>query len=199
MNPDNITPPQPQSQLPAHHVSNSTKIVMLLLGIALIATLSYFTWYVGGETDTAEEVAPSVKEKTEQVATSTDTVDCGDKAYAFKLTFGDKWEGKKVKEVTPTYALVTCYFEMPTTSTDSVWTTAATDHSAGYASVFAVSVYTPAQWAAAQEEANKPTELGHTDNYYWGWAPAQALPDDLQTSKIADDVKNVVATFKAAE
>lgn len=95
MNPDNITPPQPQ--LPAHHVTNSMKIVMLLLGLALIATLGYFTWFVGAEQEVTEEVAPSVKDKTEEAATT----DCpvataSQKAYesvnlGFCFTYPDSW------------------------------------------------------------------------------------------------------------
>lgn len=74
MNPDNITPPQ-QPQLPAHHVTNSMKVVMLLLGIVLVITLGYFTWFVGSEQEATEEVAPSVKDETEETATTETTTD----------------------------------------------------------------------------------------------------------------------------
>lgn len=80
MNPDSITPQQPQ--LPPHHVSNSMKIVMLLLGLALITTLGYFTWFVGSEQEATEEVAPSVKDKTEETAKKET---CADAAAGFKL------------------------------------------------------------------------------------------------------------------
>lgn len=177
------------------HATTSLKVVLLVFAVVLVGALAYLVQATYSQPEEATEVAPSVKDKTEEVATAK-AVQCGDDAYAYQLTFSDDWKGYKVKEVTPTYALVTCYFEMPTTSAETTWTATSTDHSAGYASVFAVSVYTPAQWTAAQEEANKPTKLGENANYVWGYSPAQALPEDLQTSKIADEVKTVVATFK---
>jgi hypothetical protein len=94
----------------------------------------------------------------------------------------------------PGYAIVTCYFNMPTTSTDSVWATASTSNYAKYGSIFAVSVYTPAQWTESQAEANKPTKLGENSNYVWGWNQSQALPSDLSAAYA--DAKNVVATFQ---
>lgn len=179
------------------HASTSLKVVLLIFVITLVAALGYLVWAFMSDPDTTDYSAANVKKQAGQ--SEAKAVACGDEdKYGFELTFGAMWTGYKIKEVTPTYALVTCYFTMPTTSTDTVWTTAAIDHAASYASVFAVSVYTPAQWTASQEEANKPTELGHNTSYYWGWAPAQALPDDLQTKKIADDVAVVVATFKIA-
>ncbi len=177
------------------HATTSLKVVLLVFALVLVGALAYLVQATYSQTEDNVEVAPSVKDKTEENATAK-AVQCGDDAYAYQLTFSDDWSGYKVNEVTPTYALVTCYFEMPTTSIETTWTAASTDHSAGYASVFAVSVYTPAQWTAAQEEANKPTKLGENANYVWGYSPAQALPEDLQTSKIADEVKTVVATFK---
>jgi hypothetical protein len=176
------------------HATTSLKVVLLVFALVLVGALAYLIQATYSQTEETAEVAPSVKDKTEAVTDN--TVECGDKAYTYELTLSDDWKGYKVKEVTPTYALVTCYFEMPTTSAETTWTAASTDHSAGYASIFAVSVYTPAQWTAAQEETNKPTKLGETAEYVWGYSPAQALPDDLQASKIADEVKNVVATFK---
>ncbi len=67
MNPDTITPAQ-KPPLPNHHVSNTTKLLLLILGLTIVTTLGYFTWYVGGEQQLVEETAPVVKDKTEQVA-----------------------------------------------------------------------------------------------------------------------------------
>lgn len=52
------------------------KLLMLLMGVALVATLGYFTWYVGGEQSTTDEAAPSVIEKTEETAESTSVTTC---------------------------------------------------------------------------------------------------------------------------
>ncbi len=186
------------------HATTSMKVLLLIFSLVVIGALSYMVMMNNRETDTTDYSSPQVKkeaamneaEETDATAAVT-AVDCGDKAYAFSLTFGNLWNGYKIKKVTPDDALVTCYFTMPTTSTDKVWATATADHDGKYASLFAVSVYTPTQWTAAQAEANKPAELGHNTAYYWGWAPAQAYPDDLAT--VAADAKNVVGTFEIVE
>jgi len=181
------------------HASISLKIVLLIFAVVLVAALGYLVWQQNHAADTTDNSAPSVKKTA--TTTKTDTtaataVACGNQAYAFSLTFGNLWTGYKIKEVTSSDAIITCYFELPTTSSDAVWTTAAIDHDAKYASLFAVSVYTPTQWTAAQAEANKPTKLGENTNYVWGWSPAQAYPDNFATASA--DVKNVVATFAIA-
>jgi hypothetical protein len=188
---------------PSEHASVSLKVVLLVFSLVLIGTLGYLVWDANNTPSTSNaDPVPVAKQK--KVETSSPAaLECGDTAkYGFSMTFGDKWNGYKIKQVLqkdmdpqPGYALVTCYFQMPTLSTEEVWTTASVDHDAKYASLFAVSVYTPAQWLASQEEANKPTKLGETTDYVWGWSQAQALPQDLQDSKISDDIKNVVATF----
>lgn len=79
MNPDSIQPSSPQ--LPSHHASPGLKWVLLLFGIALVATLGYFTWYVGNEqTDPTQESAPSVIDDAtgEDDATSTSQADSCD-------------------------------------------------------------------------------------------------------------------------
>ncbi|GEM_PF-2217417 len=188
------------------HVSSSLKNVLFVVGLVLIGVLGYLVWMQSTVTDVTDYSLPPVKKHVSEPADKVvgvpatpevAAVTCGDKAYAFSLTFGNKWNGYKVKEYKPgAEAIVYCYFEMPTTSQEEVWTTASTDHDKGYASIFAVGVYTPAQWTTAKTEPNASKELGSNANYVWAYSPAQAYPDDLQASKIADDVKNVVATFK---
>ncbi len=191
-------------QLPAHHVSPGLKFVLFLFAVVVVGALGYFTWMVNGETTDTEENAPKVKDKTEETsggaALGAPIIACGNKAYGYQLALGAKWADVKIKEYKPTdnSAIIHCYFGLPTTSTDGVWTTVAQDHEAGYASIFAVSVYTPAQWTVAKTEPNASTELDSNASYVWAWGSAQALPEDLQASKIADDVKNVVATFQIA-
>ncbi len=206
---DKITPMQPQNQLPAHHVSHTMKVLMLIFAVLLTATLGYFIWAFYSspdQTDYSNVLKKKVTPKTTTTTTTTETkavstdtaIACGDtKLYGFSLTFGNLWTGYKIKEVKPDYSVVTCYFELPTISTDATWAIATTDHDAKYASLFAVSVYTPAQWTTSQVEANKPTELGHNANYYWAWSPAQAYPEDLKDA--GADAKNVVTTFKIVE
>lgn len=186
------------------HASVSLKVVLLVFAIVLAGALGYLVYQQRTAVDSTDYSARSVKDvvptaKTEETeVASANLVACGDKVYGFELTFGAKWTGYKIKEVKPDYAIVTCYINMPTSSTDEVWTTESVTNFAKYASIFAVSVYTPAQWLTAETEPNKPTKLGENANYVWGWSQAQALPEDLQASKISDDIKNVVATFKIA-
>jgi hypothetical protein len=134
----------------SHHASVSLKVVLLIFALVLIGALGYLVWAQNSAPDTTDYSSPVVK-KTSAPADE-NAVACGDKAYAFSLTFDAKWQGYKIKEVKPDYALVTCYINMPTTDTDPVWTTESVTNFPKYASVFAVSVYTPSQWAADQQE-----------------------------------------------
>lgn len=182
------------------HATVSMKVVLLMFAIVVIGALSYFVWAQNTAVDSTDYSTPKVTTKTTQKTETTaaaKAVACGDtKLYGFSLTFGNLWTGHKIKEVHPTDAIITCYFELLTSSTDDVWATATADHDAKYASLFAVSVYTPTQFTASQAEANKPTKLGANANYVWAWSPAQAYPTDLAAA--GADAKNVVATFAIA-
>src|SRR3989344_5188173 len=132
-------------QLPSHHASPSMKLILLVFAIILVGVLGYFVYQQNTAADTTDN-STVVKKSTSGSATETKTaktadenlVACGDTAkYGFDLTFGSIWTGHKVTEVLekdmvpqPGYAVVTCYFTMPTTSTETVWTTAAIDHPA---------------------------------------------------------------------
>lgn len=182
------------------HATTSMKVLLLVFSLVVIGALSYMV-AMNNQAEDTDSAAPAVKNvTTEQETASAETVEalkCGDTdLYGFSMTFGEKWTGYKIKEVKSNEAVITCYFTMPTTSTEETWTVAATDHDAKYASLFAVSVYTPAQWAVAKAEANTPTQLASTTDYVWAWLPAQAYPDDL--AAVAADDDNVIATFVLA-
>jgi hypothetical protein len=186
---------------PSEHASTSLKVILLVFALVLVGTLGYLVWDANNSTPAvAPEPAQVAKKKALEEAAKTPLA-CGDTTkYGFTMSFSDKWDGYKIKQVLqkdmepqPGYALVTCYFQMPTTSTDEAWTKAGTDHDPNYASLFAVSVYTPEQWQAAQEEPNRPTKLGETSDYIWGLSQAQSIPDDL--AELYKDVKNVASTF----
>ena len=182
------------------HATTSLKVVLLVFALVLVGTLAYLVSAQNRSTDSTDYSVPAITKKSTKKQ-SDNLVTCGETdKYGFELTL-DKttWKNYKITEVKSDSAVITCHFTMPTTSTETVWTAEGTDHAAGYASVFAVSVYTPTQWTTALTEANPPTELDHNTEYYWAWAPAQSLPEDLQTSKIADEVAKVVATFIIAK
>lgn len=183
--------------------SGSTKALLLVFCLALITTLGYFVFNQDKYLVTSEEyvTAKSVsKAKVAEQAGATDskTVACGEEDQQFSLTFGDSWASYKVKELKSNDAVITCYFNLPTDSDETVWTTASTTNFANYASVFAVSVYTPAQFTAASAETNAPAKIYSNNTYVWAWAPAQALPQDLQDAKVSSEVKAIIATFQLA-
>jgi len=194
---------QPNEAQNHDHATTSMKVLLLVFAILLVGALGYMVYQQNtapDETDYSTNVVKKSTTETTPVVT-TEPIACGDTTkYGFELELdGTIWKNHTIKEVKPDYAIITCYFTMPTTSTETVWTAEAIDHAKKYSSIFAVSVYTPSQWTTALTEPNPSTELGHNTDYYWGWAPAQALPQDLQDSKISADVKNVVATFKISE
>lgn len=182
------------------HATVSMKVILLVFAIVVVAALGWLVWQQNS--NPVSSGGDTVKTTATKTTTTTKTADanavaCGDKAYAFDLTFGKLWTGYKIKEVKPTDAIVTCYITLPTTSTDPVWTAAAIDHDAKYASLMAISVYTPAQFTAASADANAPTKLDSNANYVWAWSQAQAIPTDLDAAY--KDDKNLVATFKISQ
>lgn len=118
--------------------------------------------------------------------------------YKFSLTFGDLWKGYEVKKVVPTddSALAYHYFNMPTS--DSSYKAATQSTSAGFASIFAISVYTPAQWTALQAMDGPITAIKITANtntaYVFAYQHGQAYPDALATN--ASNISTVIGTLK---
>lgn len=114
--------------------------------------------------------------------------------YGFTLTFNSLWQGYTMKEATNTGSTKTYYVCVPTT--DSDWAAASSTSNAGTVSIFALSIYTQAQWTAAtSEEGPTPSLVGQSGSWYVGYSPAQAYPADKAT--LATDVHNVIATFAA--
>lgn len=112
--------------------------------------------------------------------------------YGFSLAFPETWSGQKAVKKSVEGTTSTYYFGLPTT--DTTWSDPSDEP--GFASFFAISVYTPAQWQAllAEEGAAKPTKLGEDGGYVFAWSQGQATPTDL-SSKFSD-VKSIIATFK---
>lgn len=113
-----------------------------------------------------------------------------DTKYGFQITFPEAWAGYKFFEKNIDGAIV-FYLGLPTTQAG--WTGTGVD--AGYSSMFAISVYTKAQWATASaEEGPKPTKLGEKGDYVFAWSQAQATPKDLE--KRFAEISSVIDTFK---
>lgn len=182
--------------------STSMKVVLLIFALVLVAVLGYLVWQQQTVTYDNGEVIWHVKKTTATTATTASATcpNYTNSTYGFTLTFTSSWTGCKFKTATVAGATATYYVEMPTTSTDTAWTTVATDHDAGYASLFALSVYTNAQWTAATAQATEiPTEVGVAGSYTIGYLPAQSYPTDLQTAGLASQVASIVATFKTTQ
>lgn len=111
--------------------------------------------------------------------------------YGFELTFPQSWAGYKFFKKSISGSAATYYVGLPTT--DTTWTDSGVDK--GYASFFAVSVYTSAQWSTiAAEDGPTPTKLGEKSGYVFAWSSAQSTPSDLESK--FNDTKTIIATFK---
>ncbi|MEI6498975.1 MAG: hypothetical protein WCO23_03355 [bacterium] len=98
--------------------------------------------------------------------------------YDFSLTFpNDAWKNYKVIEYTPSdnTALKYLYIAVPTT--DTSWQEIRGQ--AGYASPIAISIYTKAQWAAAQSDTMLEKSVGQNDKYVFTISGWQDSPTDL--------------------
>jgi len=195
-------------------VSGKLKVFLLVAALLLIVLLTYLVWrnndYISNlgvevaeapiKTATATKTATAVATKTAApTATATQAAwqTYTEKTCGFTLTFTDKWVGYKMKEAAVGGITTTYYVNVPTTDVDTIWTTEDSTHFAKYASVFAIGIYTQAQWTSAQDEPNKPAKMGECGNYIVGYTPSQALPMDIQDKNLASEVKAIVATFKA--
>lgn len=149
-------------------------------------------------TDLEKQIV-DLKKTTTAATPATTTTDSDlvytNKTYNYSITFDTKWSSWKIKYAKIDGSTATYYVEVPTT--DANYANEESTHDAGYASMFAISVYTPAQWTALQADGN-PTDvkLAENSNYVFAWSHAQACPSDVQAKGIWDDISNVVKTFK---
>ncbi len=189
--------PLNQPSLPPHHVPTNLKVLLLVFAIALVVGLGYMVWFQNNlpSEDTADIILKKpVKTATDLTPKSLAYVN---NTYGFTVSFNSLWTGYKVKTVVPADNSVTAYLyvNLPTASTDPVWTTESSTNFAGYASVMAFSVFTPAQWSAMYDAApQQPTKLAENSHYIFTYGPAQAYPDDLNAAY--EDIATVIATFK---
>ena len=117
-----------------------------------------------------------------------------DPTYGFSLTFNTKWTGWKIKKTKNDGITASYYIEVPTT--DSSWGSGGTND-AGYTSIFALGVWTKAEWAQAlSDPIQAETKIAESDDYVFSWSQAQAAPDDILAKHLFEDIKSVIATFK---
>lgn len=131
---------------------------------------------------------------TSATGSSTSGLVYNDSTYGFSLTFTNKWTGWKVKKAKNEGITASYYVEVPTT--DSSWGSGETND-AGYASIFAISVWTKAEWAQTLEDPiQAETKITENDDYVFSWSHAQAAPDDIVAKGLFTDAKSIIATFK---
>jgi len=200
MDPNAPTPPTDW------HNHRSFKFVLVALAVAMLVGLGFYVWLNNNTPSDDSYSVPSVKNKVaktepkKEEAPKDETADWKTYTstdYGFTLTFSDLWKGYEVKKLETDWNLdktiPTYYFNVPTQDKNVV---AGEYNSAGFASIFAVSVLTKSQWAAYQAgEGPKPSvELARNDTHVFTYSQSQDRPED--TAAIYADVKNVIKTFK---
>jgi hypothetical protein len=142
----------------------------------------------------AKTMLTTFKLTTAAAAATTGTT-CTNATYGFTYVRPASWGACKVKEATLTGTTAAYYVEIPTT--DKNFAAGDQNQDAGYYSPFAITVYTPAQWAAVQK-AGGPVEetlLTQNANYVFTWSQANGIPaTDFGTK--TNDIKTIIASFK---
>lgn len=146
------------------------KILFPILALSLLSACSH-----------REIVSPAkdFKDPIEGYETGSDEMKYFSGLYGFSLTFPDSWGGYKTVESQVTYA----DFEVPSLKF----------RSSNRVDLFAVSVFTPEQWAKIEaEEGPKPEKLGESAGYVLGWESAQ---DFTGAEDLAKDLPAIKASF----
>lgn len=159
---------------------------------ALESQVASLTEQVSALNDATEAESTKEESSDKETATQENPWLYKNTTYGFSLTFNSKWEGYKLKLADISGSTATYYVCVPTTDADWIGTEAYP----GTASIFAISVYSKAQWASiTAEEPVMTTKLGETSKYVFGYSQAQSAPTDIQNKGLFSDVKNIVATF----
>jgi hypothetical protein len=130
-----------------------------------------------------ETVSPveDFKDPIEGYETGSDEMKYFSGLYGFSLTFPESWDGYKTVESQASYG----DFEAPVLKFKS----------STRVDLFAVSVFTPEQWAKVEaEEGPKPEKLGEAAGYVFGWESAQ---DFAGAEDLVKDLPTIKASFAA--
>lgn len=148
------------------------KIILFVLALSLLSACSH-----------RETVKPPTdfKDPPKGYETGSDEMKYFSGLYGFSLTFPDSWDGYKVVESQATYG----NFEVPSLKFKS----------STRVDLFAVSVFTPEQWAKVEaQEGPKPEKLGEAAGYVFGWEAAQ---DFTGAEDLVKDLPAIKASFAA--
>lgn len=114
--------------------------------------------------------------------------------YGFSLTFSDLWKNFEIVSKTTNDPNVLAYLYVCIPTADASWK----GEKAGFYCPFAITVVEKAQKAAfdAAGDPEKPTFVAENASYAFYYSMSQAGPTDGMTAR--DDVKKIIATFKAS-
>lgn len=129
-----------------------------------------------------------------EFVTETDPLVYENKVYGFGFTFKPSWAGYNFFEIKgpESTAVIGYYVAVPTN--DKNWKEGNSVVPAGYASLFAMGVYTKAEWAKMEGGDIKPAKLGESEKYVYTYLPGQAHPTDLGTQY--NEINDIIKTFE---
>ncbi len=84
-------PIPPQNQLPAHHVSVTMKVLLLIFGVILIAFLGYCVWTVNKTPEVADSGSNVVAKKTSTTVSTTDWKTYTNASYGWSVKYPPTW------------------------------------------------------------------------------------------------------------
>lgn len=117
-----------------------------------------------------------------------------DKTYGFQVTFPSTWAYKFYPTKSEEGVTAGYYVSVPTTDATIDESSMGVDK--GYASLFAISVYTPSQWEAAKAAGGPvPTVAAQSASYVVTYSMPNGVPASDLAARIAE-VKSVIATIK---
>lgn len=145
-------------------------------------------------TDTEKTILTTFKFTTPAATPVSADITCTNDTYGFTYVRPASWGACKVKEAKLTGITDTFYVEIATK--DANFAAGDQVQDAGYYSPFAISVYTPAQWAEVEaSEGPHDTKITSNNDYVFAWSQANGIPaTDFGTK--TDDIKTIIASFK---
>ncbi len=170
--------------------------------IAIIAVLALAWGNVGKTTPKSDFSNQSVVGNSSKNNSQNSSITYTDSKFGYQLTLPAIWRGYKAVNITAPKELLQgtsglTEFCIPTT--DQIWMSG--DCPDGFAGIFSVTAYTPAQWAAANKESTLGgpglTLLGRTAKYYFAYSHGNDVPLDIIDKNLNETA--IFDSFKAIE
>lgn len=159
--------------------------------------LFHFSYKSGKDLEeTFKTILSTFKFTTPKTSTTTSTdITCTNDTYGFTYTLPTDWKVCKSKEATFDGSVKTYYIQIATT--DSNFTAGDEIQDAGYYSPFAITVYTPAQWAEVEAEGGPAGQkITENSNYVFTWNQANGVPPSDFTEAMQNQIQDIIDSFK---